>query len=133
MAGARAADDVVTAFAKEVSGNQVEQSRRATNEDLASHRCDDRASIVYRRKLQRDELRECRSIGSKTGRCTQRLQRLPLIVCEIVVGFHAHAFPSSVAGLLQISHENGATIMSQDFVFSVNRCGNLCVSMMAAG
>jgi hypothetical protein len=72
--------------------------------------------IVYRGKLKRDQLLKSRSTGRKTRRRTKRLQRFPLIGCEVVVRFHAD-IPSKMLReiLLQIPHENGATVMSQDF------------------
>jgi len=73
-------------------------------------------SIVYRGKLKRNELLKRKSAGRKTRRRSKRLQRFPLIGCEVVVRFHADVSSNMLRGiLLQIPHENGATVMNQDF------------------
>jgi len=45
-----------------------------------------------------------------------KTERFPLIGCEVVVRFHADVSSNMLREiLLQIPHENGATVMSQDF------------------
>lgn len=101
------------------SSRHVPELRRTAQQDAAACRCNDRTVAGGDRKLQCDQALDHRSIDEAALRCgqTKRLQRFPLIACEIVVEFRVHlaSHEAAVARVLQSQREGDATTMSRDF------------------